>query len=274
MNLLSNTIVEIPLEKIRLGKFQARQRDTKVDEDDDIVHGIRKNGLLHPIIVKKLPDGNYDVITGQRRFKAHEILKKSTIQGRVIEKDIDELEAKKLSLNENAGQKKMKEADYIDAVEMFMTKYQKTKIVAEELGLSVQRVRKYIKFSRLPELVQREVKSSRLKINNAIKALDALGGDEMTVNSTILLETAQEIQKLSVPARKKFVEIVKHEPGIKPSDAATKSKDRTKLRSINLEFTSDQFFRINKFKEKQELDQPEDAVSELIDIGLETVENQ
>ena len=50
---IPSNIVEIPLEQIVFGTNQARQRDTKVDDDDDLVLSIKKNGLLIPIILKQ-----------------------------------------------------------------------------------------------------------------------------------------------------------------------------------------------------------------------------
>lgn len=273
MDVLSDSPVDIPLEKIRLGIIQARQRDIKVDPDDDLVHGIRKNGLLQPIVVKKSPDGNYDIILGQRRFRAHEILKMSTIKAYVIKGDIDDFQAKKLSLNENAGQKAMKPADYTDAIEMFMKRYPTTKTVAEELGLSTATVRKYIRFSRLPKSIQDKVNTKEMGLDNALKALDALGGDETQIDPKLLLDLIQEIEKLSGPAGKKLATIIKHEPDIRLSVAVEKAKTRI-THKIIIETSDEQFSKITKFKEKKEFKKQEDAASELIDIGLEVVENQ
>ena len=266
-------IVEIPLEKIRLGKAQARQRDTGVDPDDDLVHSIRKNGLLQPIVVKQSPDGNYDVILGQRRFRAHEILEKPSIRACVIDGSLDELGAKRISFAENATQKKMKEADYVDVVGMFMDKYGKISIVAEELGMSTGTVRKYVKFYGLPKLVQEAVKTNKVKLAIAIRALNAHGGGE-EVDPQLLLETATELQKLSRPARDKFVKIIKNEPGTAPAAASTKANARTETHKIVLEASEDQLSRIDRFREKNEIDKTEDAASELIDMGLEVAESR
>ncbi|MGY5147880.1 MAG: ParB/RepB/Spo0J family partition protein [Candidatus Nitrosopumilus sp. bin_7KS] len=273
MSLLPKDTIEIPLEKISLATSQARQRDTKVEEDDDLVHSIRKDGLISPVIVKKLPDDNYELLIGQRRFRAHEILQKPTIKAYVVEKDIDEFEAKKISLVENAARKDMKHADYVDTVQIFMDRYGSTKTVAEELGLSVDTVRKYLTIGRLPEKIQEEVKAKNISASNAIKALDALGGDESTVDENSLLETAQEIEKLSPQARKKFVEIKKHEPTIGAPEAAEKATKRTELNEFTVEVTDDQLSRIDKFKKNESIDKTEDAAVELIDRGLDSAED-
>ena len=47
----------------------------------------RKDGMTSPVIVKKLPDGQFELIAGQRRLQAHKILNKSTISARYATRD-------------------------------------------------------------------------------------------------------------------------------------------------------------------------------------------
>lgn len=269
---LSSDIVEIPMEKIILSTSQARQRDTKVAEDDDLVYSIRKSGLINPITVKHLPDDKYELVAGQRRFRAHEILNKPTIKSCVVEGDIDELDAKRISLIENAARKDMKHADYVDAIDHFMQKYGSTRTVAEELGLNVGTVRKYLKIGRLPPRVRDEVKSGKVSLDVAIKALNAQGGDEERVHEGRLLETITEMKKIPSPARTKFVEIQKNEPDSSPEEVAKKAVKRTVLNKITVEFTEDQLSRIDRFKKNEGIGKREEAASTLIDKGLDAAD--
>jgi ParB family transcriptional regulator, chromosome partitioning protein len=273
MGIIPNTPIEIPLESISMGASQARQRDTKVDENDDLVHSIRKDGLLSPVLVKKIDGEKYELLNGQRRFRAHELLNLSTIKAYVIEQDLDEFQAKRLSIVENAARKDMKHADYVDSVEIFMNRYGTTKAVAEELGLSVDTVRKYLTIGRLPQETKDAVKEGTISVSNAIKALDALGGDESVVDAKVLQETAEEIQKLSPQARKKFVEIKKHEPTLGAQAASQKAVQRTELNEFTIEVTDDQMSRIDKFKKNESIEKTEDAAVELIDKGLDSSES-
>ena len=272
MGLLPDNATHIHLSEIILSTSQARQRDTKVEEDDDLVQSIRKDGLHSPVVLKKINEGKYELLSGQRRFRAHQILRKPTIKAYVIEKNIDEFEAKKLSFIENAARKDMKRADYVDTIQVFMNKYNNTKTVAEELGMSVSTIRKYLTIGRLPEKVQVQLQEKKITGDSAIKALDALGGDETNVDSEVLLETAQEIQKLSLPAKKKMVKIMKHKLGESPIKAAEEAQRTTKLNKFTIEVTDDLLTKIDEFKETNEINKTEDAVIELIDRGLDSTE--
>ena len=266
---LTNEVIEVELEKISVGASQARQRDTKVELDDDLIHSIRKNGLLFPIILKTLDGGNYELVVGQRRFRAHQLLELPTIKARLIIGNIDDFESKKISLIENTARKEMKRADLVDTLQYFMDKYDSTSIVAEETGLSISTVRKYLRIGRFPPNVLEKIKDENISIDNAIKALDALGGDETNVDKDKLLETAQEIQKLSPVIRKKFVEIKKHEPDSSTSDVSAKAKQQTTSIEITIESSEDQMSRIKKFKDKEVITSDADAVSTLVDVGLD-----
>ena len=272
MGIIPDVTTHISLSEIILGSSQARQRDTKVDEDDDLVHSIRKDGLHSPVVVKKIDEHKYELLSGQRRFRAHEILKKSTIKAYVVEKNIDEFEAKKLSFIENAARKDMKQADYVDTIQIFMDRYNNTKTVAEELGMSIPTIRKYLAVGRLPEDVKTQVREKKITAANAIKALDALGGDETNVDLADLLETAQELQKLSPQSRKKMIQIKKHEPKLSAAEAREKAKKHIELNKFTIEVTDDQLTRIDKFKETNEINNTEDAAVELIDRGLNSAE--
>ena len=272
MSIIGTEIEEIELDKISAGRSQARQRDVEVSEDDDLVTSIMKNGLLCPIIVKRQDGGKFEVVVGQRRFRAHEILNKSTIKACVLKSGVSDIDAKKISLIENLARKDMKHADYVDTVQWFMDKYNSTKSVADELGISVATVRKYLSIGRLPAEVKKDIEGKKYETRHALKALDALGGDETAVDVINLRETAALIKELSPQAQNKFVEIKKHEPGTSGQIVAKKAVTRTEIHKFTVEVASDQYERIGTFQNRERLKTPERAAEELIDRGLEAAD--
>lgn len=263
---------DIPLDKIVLDTGQARQRDTTVEPDDDLVCSIRKHGLISPIVVRRLESGQYQLLIGQRRFRAHEVLKLPTIRAHVVDQSIDKHTAKMFSLIENVARKDMKKADLVDAVQFFMEKYNSTAVVAEELGLHPNTVRKHINAARLPEGILADVRQNKYKLGNALKALQALGNDETSVDADMLRETALEMEKLSPQSKKKFIEIKKREPESTPSVVAAKAKQRTETHEITWLVTDDQLERIGVYKRRAELKNDAEAASELLDLGLEAAD--
>lgn len=263
---------DIPLDRIVLDTSQARQRDTAVEPDDDLVCSIRKHGLISPIVVRRSEGGQYRMLTGQRRFRAHEVLKLPTIKARVVDQSMNEHAAKTFSLIENVARKDVKKADLVDAVQFFMEKYHSTAAVAEELGLHPDTVRKYINAARLPGEILADVRQNKYKLGDALKALQALGNDETSVDVAMLRETALEMEKLSTQGKKKFAEIKKREPESAPSAVAAKAKRRAEAHKIDLRVTDDQLERISAYKKREEMAGDEDAASELLDLGLDAAD--
>src|SRR5436309_2261048 len=92
---------EIPLKDLVIGKGQVRLSNVGKDLDE-LAESIRVVGLLEPIVVTPTEKpGQYEILTGQRRFLAHEQLKKDSILAVVLKEKVDPITAKIISLTEN-----------------------------------------------------------------------------------------------------------------------------------------------------------------------------
>ena len=91
-------VFDILLNQIHRNPYQPRVNfdETKLKE---LAENIRINGLLQPIVVRKIKENHYIIIAGERRYRAHQILNKETIKARVIE--CDDRTAYELTLLEN-----------------------------------------------------------------------------------------------------------------------------------------------------------------------------
>lgn len=266
---LPGTVTEIPLDKIEIGASGARQRGTRVDEDDDLVHSVRKLGLITPVVVRRIPGDKFELIAGQRRFRAHEILRKPTIRAGVVEGDVDEYEAKMMSVATNLAHRDVRREDYEDAIRILCDRCGGARAAAEELGVSEGTVRSYLRAAGLPAEIRQDIKDRRYSLHDAKKALDALGGDGDAVDPGLLREAATALEPLPNPAKNKFVEIKRREPRSPPSRVAEKARKRAVSFRIDLEVTGDQQARIDAYKASRGMARDEDAVSALVDLGLD-----
>lgn len=272
MSVIGRNVRDVEMDKITSGTSQARQRDTDVSKDDDLVSSIRMHGLIHPIIVKEQNDGTYEVVAGQRRFLAHKKLGKATIRACVLDEGISESDAKKISFVENIARKDMNHIDCVNTVQWFMDRYGKTRSVAEELGISTNTVRKYLSIGRLPHEIQNDIQQKKYGTKLALKALNALGGDESVVEVGMLRELTMELKKASTQLQDKVVEIKKREPNTPIQEVVEKAKKRVEVHKFNVEVTSDQYGRIGEFQNRKEYATLERAVEELIGIGLKAAD--
>ncbi|MGV9214400.1 ParB/RepB/Spo0J family partition protein [Micromonospora sp. RB23] len=166
---------DLPLERLEISARQARTR--AVDEGlDDLVESIRVNNQLEPIVVAPI-DGTadrYEIIIGQRRFLAHQRLNRRTINAAILERAVDEISAKVLSLSENLIRRNMNQLDLIDVCTLLYHKYGSMKAAADELGLPYHQVRSYVKYERLDPELKTLVDQGDIDVKTALRVEDAV----------------------------------------------------------------------------------------------------
>ncbi|MEI7668635.1 MAG: ParB/RepB/Spo0J family partition protein [Pseudomonadota bacterium] len=98
MQSIEQTQNTIALNKIRSGKYQPREffAETALHE---LAESIRKNGVMQPILVRAVEDGNYEIIAGERRWRAAKIAGLDEIP--VIINNINDEKALELAIIEN-----------------------------------------------------------------------------------------------------------------------------------------------------------------------------
>lgn len=87
----------ISLEKIRPNPFQPRETFNK-EKIEELAESIKEKGLIEPILVRKKGE-TYEIIAGERRWRAYQFAGLRDIP--VLVKDVDDLEAREISLIEN-----------------------------------------------------------------------------------------------------------------------------------------------------------------------------
>lgn len=95
-------IQEIKLDKIRPGKFQPRKLFDEI-ELQELADSIKHNGMIQPIVVREIKNGHYEIIAGERRFRASSLAGFKQVP--VIIRDFSDQEALAVSLIENIQRK-------------------------------------------------------------------------------------------------------------------------------------------------------------------------
>lgn len=109
----THKILEVPLAKIHIGEQQLRE----VAEDDalaELAEDIAARGLLQPIGLKPLPNGEFQLLFGSRRLLAHRRLGRATILARLLDSAEDEVKA--VALAENIHRSQLTLEEEVEAV--------------------------------------------------------------------------------------------------------------------------------------------------------------
>lgn len=189
-------VKEIPLNDLYIEKAQVRTREVG-KEIDELADSIRKVGLLEPIVVCESDDnkkGQYEIITGQRRFLAHQEIGAKTILAAILDEKVDEVTAKYLSLTENLVRRDLNRKDLIDVCTMLYKRYGSVAAVCEETGLSRSKVDQYVKYDRLVGELRTLVDEGTVDLPTALRAQDAAA-----VTGSIKVEEAVKLAKEMAP---------------------------------------------------------------------------
>jgi ParB family chromosome partitioning protein len=205
---------EIKLSKIDISSFNTRKDLEAGMEDsslDDLASSIRDKGLLNPITVMKRDDGGYDLIAGQRRFLACRKIGWETIPAIVRDK-LDDADAMILSLIENVHRADMNPIDKARAYEKIFEKYRNYDRVAEETGVSMQTVKRYLSLLRLTSSIQEKITTSEgfagvsalSKLADTFSspddqesALEEIGGFKQSIQLEIIKRSEGNLEKLA-----------------------------------------------------------------------------
>ncbi len=108
-----------PLKLIELTSNPDQPRKVFPDEEIQVLaDSIKEKGLLQPILVKELEDGQIIIVSGERRFRAHQILKRETIPAWFTTGDPEEL-----ALVENLVREDLNPMETAEALDRLKVKF-------------------------------------------------------------------------------------------------------------------------------------------------------
>ena len=150
-----NQVVEIPLEQIEPNRYQPRQVFDKV-QIQELAHTIEEHGLLQPIILREYKAAKYEIIAGERRFRAMELLGWEAAPA-IVEKMSDK-ESASLALIENLQRSQLSSVEEARAYKKLMDLNNLTQVaLAKGVGKSQSAVANKLRLLNLIEPVQNAI---------------------------------------------------------------------------------------------------------------------
>lgn len=135
---IEERVLEIPLEQIVVNKNQPRH---VFDEEKlmELAHSIREHGVVQPIIVRAMKEGKYELVAGERRWRACRLIDSKQIPA--IVKNLSEKETSEIALIENIQREDLNPIEEAVAYNALMEEYGLTQ---EELSKRVGKSRPFI----------------------------------------------------------------------------------------------------------------------------------
>lgn len=258
---------DIPLDHLVIGKGQVRTSDPGRDIDE-LAKSIEAQGLLQPIVVCPARQPNkWEILTGQRRFLAHKMLKRDIIAAAVIDERVEEAEAKAISITENLIRRKLSGKELIDGVTYLYNKYANARTVADTTGLPYSKILEYVKYPRLKSELKEMVDGGEIDVNVALKAQDACRNENDEVNVEEAIQLAHEMKPMTNVQRKSIVKERKANKDSPIDDVIEQAKSGARISQIVVTVTEDTHQAIRRFAKEEKVTQ-DGAASTLIEEAL------
>lgn len=160
-----NNIVHIDVNKIIPNKHQPRKTfDDKSLEE--LSESIKSYGIIQPITVRKIYDDIYEIVAGERRYKAVKLLNMDTIPAVVI--DVKEEDSAAMSLIENLQREDLHFLEEAMAFQRLIEDFGISQTqLAQKLGKSQSTIANKMRILRLPETVKDKLKEADLTERHA-----------------------------------------------------------------------------------------------------------
>ena len=185
-------LLNLPISKVEPAADQPRERFDP-EALAELSDSIRQHGVLQPIAVRALGGGYYQIIAGERRWRAAREAGLDTIPARVVE--ADDRSAKVLALVENLQRQDLNPVEQAKGLNSLMKDYGLTQeAAAEQVGFSRPAVANALRLLSLPEPVLAMLEEGSLTAGHA-RALLALGEEEL------ICRTAERVVKEELSVR-------------------------------------------------------------------------
>lgn len=206
--LLTETVEKTKHEQLQLaidclqpGKYQPRgeMEETPLNE---LADSIKKQGVLQPLLVRELSDGRYEIIAGERRWRASQLAGLKEVP--VIHKQVDDETAMAMALLENLQREDLNAMDQARAMHRLTTEFALThQQVAELLSKSRAAVSNFLRLMSLSDSVKKLLEHGDLDMGHA-RALLMLDEEQQQQAAQIIIA-----KNLSVRETEKLVERMK-----------------------------------------------------------------
>ncbi|ASJ98504.1 MULTISPECIES: ParB/RepB/Spo0J family partition protein [Shewanella] len=215
----------IALDLLQPGKYQPR-KDMSPEALEELAESVKAQGIIQPIVVRKVSDKGYEIIAGERRWRASQLAKLDKVP--CIVKQVPDEAAGVIALIENIQREDlnaMEEAIALNRlIEEFDLTHQQT---ADAVGKSRTTVSNLLRLNGLEEPVKRMLEYGDIDMGHA-RALLALSGDEQTN-----LARTVSAKELTVRETERLVNKTLNPPEI--VDKPAKDQDVARLESQLIE---------------------------------------
>jgi len=210
---------KLPIEFLKPGKYQPR-KDMVTEALEELAASIKAQGIIQPIVVREVATDEYEIIAGERRWRASQIAELDMVP--CLIKDVPDEAAVAIALIENIQREDLNAMEEALALNRLMTEFQLThQELADAVGKSRTAVSNLLRLNNLNDDVKLMLERGDLEMGHA-RALLSLEGEQqsdaakLVTNKGMTVRDAENmVRKMLQPASDEKKQPVAEDPDVK-----------------------------------------------------------
>ena len=159
------TLQQLSVDCIQRGRYQPRQ-DLREDTLRELAESIRAQGVVQPVVVRPVGEGRYELIAGERRWRAAQLAELREVPA--VIREVSDQAAIAMALIENIQREDLNPLEEAAALQRLIAEFNLThQQAAEAVGRSRAAVSNLLRLLELTEEVQRLVRERKLDMGHA-----------------------------------------------------------------------------------------------------------
>lgn len=189
---IAELVNRLPLDLIDRGRYQPR-RDFDLDSLRDLADSIAAQGVLQPILVRPIDGGRYEIIAGERRWRASQQAGLAEIPA--VVREVDEPTAVAIGLIENIQRDDLTPLEEAGALHRLLHDFELThQRIAEVVGKSRTTITNLLRLLELNDDVKAYLEAGQLEMGHA-RALLGLKGPEQSTTARQVVERGLSVRE-------------------------------------------------------------------------------
>lgn len=201
----------LPIEYMQRGKYQPR-KDINPEKLQELADSIKAQGIIQPIVVRKVAPEKYEIVAGERRWRAAQLAGLQQVP--VVIREIDDRAAIAIALIENIQREDLNPLEEAEALRRLLNEFGLThQQVADAVGKSRTTVTNLLRLMDLHPEVKKLLLNNQLEMGHARALLSLDGPKQVALANKVVKEG------LTVRATERLVKDAQTEPKVKKTKA-------------------------------------------------------
>ncbi|PTQ88941.1 ParB/RepB/Spo0J family partition protein [Agitococcus lubricus] len=193
-----NSLQQLPLDQLQRGRYQPR-RDMNPTALQELADSIKVQGVMQPIVVRPLAEQRYEIVAGERRWRAAQMAGLETIPA--VVRDIQDDTAMAMALIENIQREDLNPMEQATAMHRFVEEFELThQQIAEAVGKARATVSNLLRLIALPREVKTLLEHGDLEMGHA-RALLSLPELQQTETARLIVDKGLSVRQTEALVR-------------------------------------------------------------------------